>query len=96
LSVENNKNSAKSYSINNENMNTAPDIKDKIYDTNYDKNDCPSISDEAFYSDKRYFKIQDRVNSLLEENIKIKEEHRELKMVVEVMKNYLKIQEVIF
>jgi hypothetical protein len=54
---------------------------------------CDQIPDEVFFKDKRYIKVENYKNELFIENQKIKEEDREIKMVLNIMQNYIKIQQ---
>jgi hypothetical protein len=48
-----------------------------------------------YFSDKRYLQLNQEIQNVKQENKILQEEGVNLKMTIEIMKNYIKIQEVI-
>jgi hypothetical protein len=58
-------------------------------------NSVTEITDDMFYKDARYFKINDELNNLKNDYQKQTHELNEYKRTIDILKNYIKIQEVI-
>jgi hypothetical protein len=57
---------------------------------------CEDIPNEIYFNDKRYRMLQDNMANTLQENYKNNETIREMKRTIEILKCYIKIQEVKF
>lgn len=53
-----------------------------------------NINDEVFFNDKRYLDLLGRLKDIEEENKFLKDEDKNLKFTIEILKSYTKVQEV--
>jgi hypothetical protein len=61
---------------------------------NININNIVTVSDEVFYKDKRYVKLKEKYSKLHIEKTKILKNESDLKRTIEILSNYIKIQNV--